>query len=174
MESHDIPGCTVRFSVTVMPDGKPQGQDLAFVSGPEQGMKRGCGGMWSAGSEGNGLIIPAKKARTDGWALAMTPTATAKGAPIKGAASAPKGASKSTATQAFGTVKSYGTVKSFNAMKGFGFLECPELVGTDVYFKATMVPEELHVMLQPGLEVYFELRYTQDGKPQASNLEFQT
>uniref|UniRef100_A0A7S2JAZ5 CSD domain-containing protein n=1 Tax=Zooxanthella nutricula TaxID=1333877 RepID=A0A7S2JAZ5_9DINO len=63
-----------------------------------------------------------------------------------------------------------GLVVSYNALKGFGFISC-EAVAGDVYFKRDHLPAESVDAVQKGTPVRFVLKYTPDGKPQASAVE---
>merc|ERR1719373_935446 len=56
-----------------------------------------------------------------------------------------------------------GTIKSVNAAKGFGFIVARGLPG-DIYFKTSSQE------FVEGQNVYFTLRWTRDGKPQANNV----
>lgn len=57
-----------------------------------------------------------------------------------------------------------GVVKSLKPDKGFGFIEAPGF-SQDVYFKLEGAGH-----LAPGKQVYFQLSWTSDGKPQARNI----
>jgi len=62
------------------------------------------------------------------------------------------------------------TVRSYNAVKGWGFLSSPDL-GNDIYFQARLLPVEYQGLALEGATVKCEVRYTTDGKAQASSLQ---
>lgn len=70
-----------------------------------------------------------------------------------------------------------GVVKSFGAQKGFGFIASEFVAGGDVYFQRSDLPGDVQGSIDLGLlqlqgrAVAFELRLTQDGKPQAKAVQ---
>jgi len=154
--SAELQGLSVQFTVELKPDGKPQALEIVQADGsapaaPSRGAKRPAGEM------NGGQIAPSKYPR-----LGAAPAA--KGG-CKGAA---KGCGKGQSVE--GGTMLEGMIKSFNSAKGFGFVESAAVPG-DIYFKATMLPPHLQNTDLQGAQAQFELRYTPDGKPQASGIQ---
>ncbi|OLQ10948.1 Thermospermine synthase ACAULIS5 [Symbiodinium microadriaticum] len=65
-------------------------------------------------------------------------------------------------------------VKSFNPMKGFGFIAAPTLptdAQISVYFNAKSLDDAYRSLQLDGQQVAFNVRYTQDGKIQATDVQ---
>lgn len=59
-----------------------------------------------------------------------------------------------------------GVVKSFDSNKGYGFINSPAMPG-DIYFQGNAVIGGLPFQ---GMPVWFTLKWTKDGKPQAADV----
>lgn len=67
-----------------------------------------------------------------------------------------------------------GKVKSWNGAKGFGFIACPMLPGTDVFFAKEMLPDEmkqLHGRFLENRPVTFSSQAGPDGRQKATAVQ---
>lgn len=151
LAGHDIKGRPVKFDLHESPDGKPQARNVKIGGGPPD---PGAVMMMQGGGKKGGKGCGKGGGKTHGTkARASTSTE-----PIE---------------QEIG--QHVGLVKSYNQLKGWGFLECTEIEG-DIYFMKRDVPAPLrdlpthHIV---GQVVTFNVRYAEDGKPQANTVAFQ-
>jgi len=63
-----------------------------------------------------------------------------------------------------------GVVKSYHTERGWGFIASAS-VSRDIYFKGQSLPEHLRAADVQGQAVRFTLVHTQDGKPQARDIQ---
>lgn len=163
VQGHNLVGMGVSFKTNVTPDGKIQARNLQFTEmprainriGPSSASGKGCGkvggkvGMsmsdlqssWMMGAYGPmGPYGPMGASLMGG----MGPNLVGGMPPQDGA-------------------NLGGQIKSVNVAKGFGFIVSPGVPG-DIYFKAA--GQEF----AQGQSVCFQLRWTQDGKPQANTV----
>jgi cold shock CspA family protein len=150
-------GYQFQFSVAVRPDGKPMAQGLLLAGGPAQGVKRSAGGD---------MANPAKRAKMGG-----TPAAFASQAgfsdPAMSYQLAMSGGMNMGLLQGASGAMYQGTVKTYSAQKGFGFISCASVPG-DIYFQRVQLPAIYQQQQMQNRTVTFDLKFTMDGKPQAS------
>jgi len=160
MGSNELQGSTLQFTVRLTPDGKPQAEDIAWVQSglAPQGMKRPAvvnGAMPT--------VIPPKRTRVTPTSIYPTSDAGYVGGCMGGSMGVQNG----------GNEVVQGYIISFNVSKGYGFIGTAGTIG-DVFFKDVMLPQHVRGQQLPqGTQVNFQLSYTPDGKPQASNIQIE-
>mmetsp|Transcript_142685 Transcript_142685/g.248817 ORF Transcript_142685/g.248817 Transcript_142685/m.248817 type:complete len:446 (-) Transcript_142685:505-1842(-) len=145
LQGGSLIGQPARFNLKITEDGKFQANTISFkkpvMLAPIQAMMHG---MQKGGVSGMGGMM------TQRQMAPMAPVSFGKGAAFAGGAGG-------VSSQAMS-----GIVISFNPAKGWGFIQSAAVMG-DVYFKADGE-------FSTGAPVSFSLKYTQDGRPQASNV----
>lgn len=188
-ESTAMDGAQFQFSVIMSPAQKPQAQDMELIAMPgPNGAMAGKGGF--AGVKRPAPTqVPARPSVPSAMPVMANPMVkrprpmptTVAPEPSFGAygfqnsvqqlmAAAGLQPTLGVAAPSYADGKTRGTVKSFNPMKGFGFIAAPSLP-TDVYFNAKSLDDAYRSLQLDGQQVAFNVRYTQDGKIQATDVQ---
>ncbi|CAE7644367.1 PPR4, partial [Symbiodinium sp. CCMP2456] len=191
-ESTAMDGAQFQFSVVMSPAQKPQAQDMELIAMPgPNGAMPGKGGFagvkrpapTQVPARPSGLSVPSampvmanpmvKRPRPMPTTAAPEPSFGAYGfqnSVQQLMAAAGLQPTLGVAAPSYADGKTRGTVKSFNPMKGFGFIAAPSLP-TDVYFNAKSLDDAYRSLQLDGQQVAFNVRYTQDGKIQATDVQ---